>query len=106
MSLIKKLFGHSDAVLLPILKSGAIILDVRTPAEFANGHAEGAVLIPVQELEQRVHEVKEMNKPVLAYCRSGVRSGKAAKMLKAKGIEAYNVGSKGDMEKLLGQGCV
>ena len=104
MGLIKKLFGHSDAELLPVLKRGAVILDVRRPAEFANGHAKGAVLIPVHELGARINEVKEMNKPVLVYCRSGVRSGQAAKLLKVNGIEAYNVGGKGDMEKLLRRG--
>ncbi len=59
-----------------------VILDVRTPGEFSGGHLEGAVLIPVQEIQKRLGELTaEKDRPVLVYCRSGNRSTVAAKVL-------------------------
>lgn len=60
------------------------LIDVRTPAEYADGHLAGAKLIPLQELEGRWSEI-DKNKPILLYCRSGHRSGKALKILQDKG---------------------
>ncbi|MEZ4388062.1 MAG: rhodanese-like domain-containing protein [Candidatus Krumholzibacteriia bacterium] len=58
------------------------ILDVRTEREFAGGHLAGAVLIPVQQIQQRVGELAGVkDRPVLVYCRSGNRSTVAAKVL-------------------------
>lgn len=56
------------------------ILDVRTPAEFAQKHLPGAVNIPVEELKGRIDEVPA-DRPVVVYCRSGMRAGKAGAML-------------------------
>jgi len=59
-----------------------VILDVRTAGEFAGGHIEGAVLIPVQEIQRRVGELADhKGDPVFIYCRSGNRSTVAAKVL-------------------------
>jgi rhodanese-related sulfurtransferase len=60
------------------------LIDVRTPAEYADGHLAKAKLIPLQELEGRVAEI-DKGKPVLLYCRSGHRSGMALKVLNEKG---------------------
>jgi rhodanese-related sulfurtransferase len=60
------------------------LIDVRTPAEYAEGHLAQAKLIPLQELEKRVAEI-DKGKPVLLYCRSGHRSGIALKLLHDKG---------------------
>ncbi len=61
-----------------------MFLDVRTPKEYAEGHIKGAVLIPVQELEQRMAEVPK-DKQVYVYCHSGGRSSRAASMLAQHG---------------------
>jgi len=59
-----------------------LILDVRTPREFAEGHIEGAVLIPVQEIQARVGELADhKDDPIFVYCRSGNRSTVAARVL-------------------------
>lgn len=64
---------------------GAFLVDVRTPAEFAAGSVEGAVNIPLDEVESRVNEFK--GKPsVILFCRSGNRSGQAQAILEANGI--------------------
>jgi rhodanese-related sulfurtransferase len=60
------------------------LIDVRTPAEYADGHLAKAKLIPLQELEERFGEI-DKGKPVLLYCRSGHRSGMALKLLNDKG---------------------
>lgn len=60
------------------------LIDVRTPAEFADGHLAKAKLIPLQELESRLGEI-DKSKPILLYCRSGHRSGNALKILVGKG---------------------
>ncbi len=62
-----------------------LFIDVRTPAEYAEGHVQGAKLIPVQELEQRLAEVPK-EKRVYLYCRSGKRSAAAAKILVKSGF--------------------
>ena len=62
------------------------LIDVRTAAEYADGHLANAKLIPVQELAQRLAEI-DKSKPVLLYCRSGHRSGNALKILQDKGYK-------------------
>jgi len=62
-----------------------IMLDVRTPKEYAEGHIKGAVLIPVQVLETRLSEVPK-DKQVYVYCYSGTRSSRASKMLAKHGF--------------------
>ena len=89
-NLLKGIFGKSNADLIPVVQAGAIILDVRTPQEFATGHVDGAINIPVQELERRIKEVQRLNKPVITYCRSGMRSGQAVQIMKKHGVEAFN----------------
>ena len=64
------------------------ILDVRTSGEFAGGHIEGAILIPISELQKRLGELKGREKdPLFVYCRSGNRSTVAGKFLVDAGFE-------------------
>ena len=78
---------------LPELKSkGAVIVDVRSPQEFAMGSAPGSVNIPVSDLPRRIGEL-DKSKPVVLCCASGMRASTAAAMLKAQGFgEVLNVG--------------
>ncbi len=71
--------------------SGAVVLDVRAPAEFAAGHLPNARNIPLAELEKRVGELPA-NKPVLVCCTSGMTSSRAAGVLKKAGRdEVFNL---------------
>jgi len=73
--------------------SSAILVDVRTPEEFAEGSVDGAVNIPLSELPQRLVELKGSNDIVL-FCRSGSRSSQAIQILQQNGIEgAINGGT-------------
>ena len=72
---------------------GAVILDVRTPAEFAQGHVQGSRNIPLGDLPGRLGELKKET-PILACCASGMRSGRAVGILRQAGFtQVHNVGS-------------
>jgi len=64
------------------MDTGAILVDVREPAEWAPGHAEGARHIPLAQLGQRQRELPA-GRPVITLCRSGARSARAATLLAA-----------------------
>jgi phage shock protein E len=68
-----------------LVAAGAVLLDVRTPEEFRQGHPEQALNIPVQELPQRLSEVGAPGTKVVVYCASGGRSAMAAQMLRGGG---------------------
>jgi len=63
-----------------------MLLDVRTPGEYAEGHIPGATLIPIQVLAERLSEVPK-DKQVYVYCHSGSRSARASKLLAEHGFK-------------------
>lgn len=65
------------------------LLDVRTAEEFEEGHIDGFVNIPVDELREHLSEI-EKGKPVYVICQSGLRSYIASRILEGNGFEAYN----------------
>lgn len=67
------------------LKYGAMLVDVRTPREFATGSVPGAVNIPLSSIKDRLEEFKG-KKGILVFCRSGNRSGQAKAILDEAGI--------------------
>lgn len=71
-----------------------ILLDVRTQEEYEEKHIPGSMLIPVDELEKRaVEELKEKDKTIFVYCRSGNRSTTASNILAELGYtKVYNLG--------------
>ena len=76
-----------------IIKEGkGTILDVRTEGEFMGGNVAGSINIPVQEIMDRLEEVKAMKEPLILCCASGQRSGMAQQMLTVEGIKCYNGG--------------
>jgi phage shock protein E len=80
-----------------ILES-ATVIDVRTPEEFSDSHYPNAINIPLNELPQRLGEIKELKQPIVAYCRSGNRSGMAVSILKQGGLtDVYNGGGLSDL---------
>jgi len=84
--------GDSGAHIKQYLDRGAVVLDVRTPLEYNEGHIEGSINIPLQVLEGRLHEVQKINKPIVAVCRSGARSANATIFLKRQGLDVINGG--------------
>ncbi len=76
-----------------IAEKNPVILDVRTPREYRSGHISGAVLIPVQQLADRIAEITQhRHRDVFIYCRSGNRSTVAAEILHKAGFKSvYNL---------------
>jgi len=70
-----------------LVEDGAFLLDVRTTGEYADGHIDGAVNIPVSDLESRLAELPEKDASIVVYCKSGIRSSRAKKMLEEQGFE-------------------
>jgi rhodanese-related sulfurtransferase len=71
---------------------GAVLLDVRSPGEYAQGHIRGSLNIPIQEIN-RITVDKES--PLLVYCLSGARSASAVNWLRSAGYTAKNIGGIG-----------
>jgi len=80
----------SSAEAHQLVANGALLVDVRTPGEFAAGHVDGAINIPVQELEGRITELGAKDRQVVLYCRSGARSGRARSLLQGEGFSAVH----------------
>jgi phage shock protein E len=77
-----------------LVAQGARLVDVRSPAEFAAAHIDGASNIPVGEIGRRNRELGAKERPVIVYCASGTRSAMAKRTLKNAGFrEVYNLGA-------------
>jgi NADPH-dependent 2,4-dienoyl-CoA reductase/sulfur reductase-like enzyme/rhodanese-related sulfurtransferase len=81
-----------------------VLLDVRTPTEFAAGHLPGAVNIPVDELRDRIGEVPR-DRRILAYCQVGQRGYVATRILLQKGFDVANLGGGYKTSMLLRAAC-
>jgi len=81
----------------------AVVIDVRTPEEFAQGHLKGALNINVQapDFRAQIQALKlDPDRPVYLYCRSGRRSQLAAEILREMGFRRlYNIGGFEDLAR-------
>jgi rhodanese-related sulfurtransferase len=68
-----------------------LLIDVRTPGEFADGHVPGAKNVPLDELDARVAELGGPDREVYVICQSGGRSARASAALAAKGLHPVDV---------------
>ena len=74
-------------------KDGAVLLDVRTPEEYREGHIEGSINVPLDNITAIGSTVKNVNTPLYVYCLSGARSGQAVSYLKKSGYtNVTNIG--------------
>lgn len=80
-----------------------LYVDVRTTQEFASGHVQGALHIPVEEIEQRWNELEPFrDQQIIVYCRTGRRSAKAIEVLQAHGFTNLENGGGFDALKAAG----
>jgi len=91
--------GRADpSVVHEKIKAGALVVDVRTPAEVAAGAYQGAINIPLDQVEKRLADFGDHNHPVVLYCRSGHRAGVAKSILQKNGFsDVTNGGGLTDM---------
>jgi phage shock protein E len=81
------------------IRSGARIIDVRSPAEYASGSYPKAKNIPLDRLEARIGELPK-DKSIVLFCASGARSGRAARLLKRSGFsDVLSAGGLADMPR-------
>ena len=83
------------------LKKDAVILDVRTLEEWNEGHTESAKHIVLNLIPLEIEQIKSWNKPVIAVCRSGARSGQATQFLTKQGLDVINGGPWQNVDQLL-----
>ena len=81
-------------VMRQAVADGGLLLDVRSPGEFSSGHIDGALNIPVGDLQSRLKELDDKDRAVVVYCASGVRSKSAASLLREHGFkDVHDLGS-------------
>jgi phage shock protein E len=84
MGLFSKLFSSGSKVDFKELAKTALILDVRTPGEYKQGHIKGSKNAPLNELDKHLKGLKN-DQAIITCCASGMRSGSAKSILKSKG---------------------
>ena len=97
------MFGLGDKLesITDFIEKGAVIIDVRTVGEYKEGHIKGSKNIPLDTIYSKIEEIKKLNKPVIACCRSGMRSAQATSILKQNGIEVLNGGGWESLQRKL-----
>lgn len=90
---LKKMLGIGPSTdYKELMAKGAAIIDVRTRGEYASGHIQGSINIPLNELSSGVKKIKK-DRVIITCCASGMRSASAKGTLKAMGYaEVYNGG--------------
>lgn len=92
LGVLKKLLGVED--LTPVYARGPRIIDVRSAAEFAQGHVPGAENIPLDRISSAAKTLKTEKRPIVLCCASGNRSGQATRLLRDQGLsDVHNGGS-------------
>ncbi|MFH6967203.1 rhodanese-like domain-containing protein [Flavobacterium sp. FlaQc-28] len=87
MGFFSALFGKTDnSQLTEVIKDGAFLVDVRTPAEFSAGSMKGAVNIPLDKVPSQLSKFKN-KKSIVVFCRSGNRSSQAKSILENNGFQ-------------------
>ena len=82
-------------------KSGTIV-DVRESSEFKSDHIPGAMHVPLSRIASRMKDLRAIEGPIILYCRSGFRSGRAVAFLESQGINnAINGGGLSEMKKFV-----
>lgn len=74
-----------------LVAAGALLLDVRTPEEFADGHIDGARNLPIDRLDGELGTLPR-DKTIVVYCASGARSNAAAQTLHGAGFDVRDLG--------------
>ena len=96
MGLLSFLFGMGDmdrGVEEFRQTPGAVLLDVRTEAEYAEGHVEGSVNLPLNRIGEIELKYPDRQTPLFVHCRSGMRSGQAVSQLDKMGYaRVKNIG--------------
>lgn len=84
------------------LASGALLLDVRSAAEYASDRVKGSKNIPLDQLDRFVKKTKDKRQTIVVHCLSGARSGQAQRILQSAGFEhVLNAGGLSKIRNIL-----
>ncbi len=100
--IFKNIFSKKDTTQMEkSIKEGAFLVDVRTPAEFAEGHVKGSINIPLDQVPNQLAQFKGKDQ-IIVFCRSGNRSGQAKMILERNGFKnVTNGGTWQDVNEVL-----
>lgn len=101
MGILDFLFGNKNKQIQDFKERGAIILDVRSKEEFKAGNISGSKNIPLPNINSQLMTIRKWNKPIIACCASGMRSGRASGILNSQGTEAMNGGGWASLNRKL-----
>ncbi len=92
---LKKIGQVSANKALELVNQGAVVIDVRTPSEFASGSVKDAINLPLDSISQKIAAATpDKEQPILVFCMSGTRSAMARRVLRTNGYKnVYNLGS-------------
>lgn len=86
LNILKNFLGMSQGpTAKELLAEGALIVDVRSPGEFAGGHVPGALNIPLDRLASGISRIASQDQAIVTCCASGMRSASAAALLRSEG---------------------
>lgn len=102
--IFKNMFALTDnSNLKEVVKNGAFLVDVRTPAEFSGGRVKGSVNIPLDKVPSQLSKFKN-KKSIVVFCRSGSRSGQAKSILESNGFQnVINGGTWQNVKQIVNQ---
>lgn len=93
MNILNTLLGQKEEVnYKELVQQGAIIVDVRSKAEFEGGHVNGAINMPLDSLESNLGNLNDKNKNIITCCLSGGRSSMAKSLLTTAGYSNVHNG--------------
>ncbi len=92
VNILKKIFGLGPKVdYADLVKQGAVILDVRSPGEYKQGHIKGSINAPLNDLSRHITKLKK-DATIITCCASGMRSASAKSILKSSGFAQVHNG--------------
>lgn len=93
MSWLSEIFGWGGQI-RQALREGGVIIDLRTPYEFDQGHIPHAINIPVDRIKANIGRLRSLKKPIILCCSTGAHCWEAATLLREAAVtQVHNGGS-------------
>ena len=100
MNFLKNIFKKESFNFQSLMENGAILVDVRSPGEYSQGHIQGSINIPLDKISGLPKPLTDKKKTIITCCASGMRSGSAKNILESNGfLKVINGGSWISLEK-------
>jgi len=97
ITFFKNLFASTDYKQL--IADGALVIDVRSKAEYKTGAIKKSINIPLDRVEKELKKIVDLNQTLIFCCRSGNRSAQATRIVTSQGAKAYNGGAWNSLQR-------